>query len=142
MSLRETLRAGVCERLVAGELAESEEAALAARERGEEALTQFGQVMKQLGIEMIPARSPQAKGRVERSYRTLQDRLLKELRLEGVGTRGPRPTGTCTRPSSRPITSGSARKRTRTRSTHSLRSGSKTAPGGSPSLGEICLTRR
>ena len=88
MSLRETLRAGVCERLVAGELAESEEAALAARERGEEALTQFGQVMKQLGIEMIPAGSPQAKGRVERSYRTLQDRLLKELRLEGVGHAG------------------------------------------------------
>ncbi len=36
---------------------------------------------------MIAAGSPQAKGRVERSYRTLQDRLLKELRLEGVRTR-------------------------------------------------------
>ncbi|MFW6159240.1 MAG: integrase, partial [Planctomycetota bacterium] len=43
--------------------------------------------MKRLGIKMIPAGSPQAKGRVERSYRTLQDRLLKELRLEGVRTR-------------------------------------------------------
>ena len=64
-----------------------QEAALAARERGEEALTQFGQVMKCLGIEMIPAGSPQAKGRVERSYGTLQDRLLKELRLEDVRTR-------------------------------------------------------
>lgn len=64
-----------------------EEAAQAARERGEQALTQFGKVMKHLGIEMIPAGSPQAKGRVERSYRTLQDRLLKELQLEGVLTR-------------------------------------------------------
>lgn len=64
-----------------------EEAALAARERGEKALTRFGRVMKCLGIEMIPAGSPQAKGRVERLYRTLQDRLLKELRLEGVRTR-------------------------------------------------------
>ena len=64
-----------------------EEDALAARERGEDGLTQFGQVMKRLGIEMIPAGSPQAKGRVERSYRTLQDRLLKELRLEGIRTR-------------------------------------------------------
>jgi len=61
--------------------------ALAARERGEEPRTQFGQVMKHLGIGMIPAGSPQAKGRVERSYRTLQDRLLKELRLEGIRTR-------------------------------------------------------
>jgi transposase len=60
---------------------------LAARERGDEARTQFGQVMKHLGIEMIPAGSPQAKGRIERSYRTLQDRLLKELRLEGIRTR-------------------------------------------------------
>jgi len=64
-----------------------EEDALAARERGEDGLTQFGRVMKRLGIEMIPAGSPQAKGRVERSYRTLQDRLLKELRLEGIRTR-------------------------------------------------------
>jgi len=61
--------------------------ALAARERGEEARTQFGKVMNHLGIEMIPAGSPQAKGRIERSYRTLQDRLLKELRLEGIRTR-------------------------------------------------------
>ena len=64
-----------------------EEDALAAQERGEEGLTQFGRVMKRLGIEMIPAGSPQAKGRVERSYRTLQDRLLKELRLDGIRTR-------------------------------------------------------
>jgi len=65
----------------------TEEDAQAARERGGHGLTQFGRVMKRLGIAMIPAGSPQAKGRVERSYRTLQDRLLKELRLEGIRTR-------------------------------------------------------
>jgi transposase len=64
-----------------------EEDALAARERGGDALTQFGRVMKTLGIEMIPAGSPQAKGRVERSYRTQQDRLVKELQLQGLRSR-------------------------------------------------------
>jgi len=63
------------------------EHALAARERGDDGLTQFGRVMKELGIETIPAGSPQAKGRVERSYRTQQDRLVKELRLLGIRTR-------------------------------------------------------
>lgn len=43
------------------------------------ALTQFGRAMQQLGIEMIPAYSPQARGRSERVFRTLQDRLVKEL---------------------------------------------------------------
>jgi (2Fe-2S) ferredoxin len=49
--------------------------------RDEEELTQFGRACKQLGIELIFAHSPQAKGRVERVFRTLQDRLSKELRL-------------------------------------------------------------
>ncbi|MFQ5473836.1 MAG: ISNCY family transposase [Dehalococcoidia bacterium] len=60
---------------------------LEAAQRGEEVLTQFGRVMHQLGIEMIKARSPQAKGRVERSFNTFQDRLIKELALEGIKTR-------------------------------------------------------
>jgi len=47
-------------------------------------LTQFGQALHQLGITHIPARSPQAKGRVERLWGTLQHRLLVELRLAGV----------------------------------------------------------
>jgi hypothetical protein len=64
-----------------------EEAALAARERGEEALTQFGRAMKEMGIRMVKARSPQAKGRIERLFGTLQDRLVKELALEGIKTR-------------------------------------------------------
>jgi len=47
-------------------------------------LTDFGRAMKELNIETIFANSPQAKGRVERSNRTLQDRLIKALRREGI----------------------------------------------------------
>lgn len=47
-------------------------------------LTQFGRAMKELKIELINANSPQAKGRVERANQTLQDRLVKELRLAGI----------------------------------------------------------
>ena len=47
-------------------------------------LTQFGRAMKQLGIEMIAAYSPQARGRSERPFRTLQDRLVKELAEAGI----------------------------------------------------------
>jgi molybdenum-dependent DNA-binding transcriptional regulator ModE len=46
--------------------------------------TQFGRAMGQLGVELILANSPQAKGRVERMNGTLQDRLVKALRLEGI----------------------------------------------------------
>jgi len=49
--------------------------------RDREELTQFGRACHQLGIELIYANSPQAKGRVERVFKTLQDRLTKELRL-------------------------------------------------------------
>lgn len=47
-------------------------------------LTQFGRAMKELDIELIWAHSPQAKGRVERSNSTQQDRLVKEMRLAGI----------------------------------------------------------
>ncbi len=47
-------------------------------------LTQVGRAMKELGIEMIPAYSPQARGRSERSFRTWQGRLPQELRLAGM----------------------------------------------------------
>jgi hypothetical protein len=47
---------------------------------GKEPETQFGRAMRELGVELILARSPQAKGRVERMNRTLQDRLVKALR--------------------------------------------------------------
>src|SRR5437667_56467 len=49
-------------------------------------LTQVGRALQQLGIEHIPSYSPQARGRVERLNRTLQDRLVKELTLHGVDT--------------------------------------------------------
>ncbi|MEW6687395.1 MAG: ISNCY family transposase, partial [Candidatus Edwardsbacteria bacterium] len=52
--------------------------------RDEHPLTQFSRAMKELGIEMINAHSPQAKGRVERSFGTHQDRLVKELRLREI----------------------------------------------------------
>ena len=47
---------------------------------------QFGQMLEELGIRYIAAGSPQAKGRIERLWRTLQDRLLKELALMGITT--------------------------------------------------------
>jgi hypothetical protein len=46
--------------------------------------TQFGRAMKQLGVELILAHSPQAKGRVERRNAVFQDRLVKEMRLRGI----------------------------------------------------------
>ena len=48
--------------------------------------TQFGRAMVHLGIEMIPAYSPEPRGRSERIFRTLQDRLIKELALAGITT--------------------------------------------------------
>lgn len=47
-------------------------------------LTQFGRAMKRLGIHMIPAYSPEARGRCERMFRTHQERLPKELALAGI----------------------------------------------------------
>jgi len=49
-------------------------------------LTQVGRALTQLGIEMIPAYSPQARGRGERNFQTWQGRLPQELRLRGLGT--------------------------------------------------------
>jgi len=49
-------------------------------------LTQFARACKTLDIELIHANTPQAKGRVERANKTLQDRLVKELRLQGINT--------------------------------------------------------
>ena len=49
-----------------------------------ENLTQFGRAMKELGIDMIPAYSPEARGRSERMFQTLQGRLPNELALTGI----------------------------------------------------------
>jgi transposase len=53
---------------------------------GEQTPTQVGLALRELGIEAIFALSPQAKGRVERLFNTLQDRLVQELRLAGITT--------------------------------------------------------
>lgn len=53
---------------------------------GVKPMSQFGRALAELGVELIPAYSPQAKGRVERLFKTFQDRLIKELRLAGVTT--------------------------------------------------------
>lgn len=57
-----------------------------ARVEDSNGLTQFGRAMKELSIELIFAGTPQAKGRVERVNQTLQNRLIKEMRLQGVNT--------------------------------------------------------
>jgi hypothetical protein len=54
--------------------------------RGEQDLTQVGRALRELDIERIDALSPQAKGRVERLWGTLQDRLVSELRLASAST--------------------------------------------------------
>ncbi len=54
------------------------------RETGAEPLTQFGRMCATLGITIIPASSPQAKGRVERNHGTHQDRLVKKLRRKKI----------------------------------------------------------
>ncbi len=53
---------------------------------GEEPLTAFGKACKKMGIQIITAHSPQAKGRVERNHGVYQDRFVKELRLADVST--------------------------------------------------------
>lgn len=56
------------------------------RQDASHAQTQFARALEQLGIEGIQANSPQAKGRVERANQTLQDRLVKEMRLQGISS--------------------------------------------------------
>jgi hypothetical protein len=60
------------------------EPSMAEQLAGQAPQTQFGRAMEALGVELILAHSPQAKGRVERMNGTLQDRLVKELRLAGI----------------------------------------------------------
>ena len=53
---------------------------------GGDRITQFGRALMDLNIDIICANSPQAKGRIERAFGTLQDRMVKELRLAGMST--------------------------------------------------------
>jgi hypothetical protein len=62
------------------------EATEAEKQAGEAPLTQFGRMCQRLGIGIIAANSPQAKGRVERAHGTHQDRLVKKLRLAGIAS--------------------------------------------------------
>jgi hypothetical protein len=55
--------------------------------KGEFAKTQFARALSELDVKIIFAQSPQAKGRIERVFETLQDRLVKELRLAKISTR-------------------------------------------------------
>ncbi|MFZ1131734.1 MAG: hypothetical protein WAN38_13245, partial [Terriglobales bacterium] len=59
---------------------------LAEQLAGKQSPTQLGRALEELGIEQIPAHSPQAKGRIERAWRTCQDRLVSELRLARATT--------------------------------------------------------
>ena len=59
---------------------------LAEELEGKEKQSQFGRALSELGVKLIFADSPQAKGRVERLFGTLQDRLIKEMRLKGICT--------------------------------------------------------
>jgi transposase len=59
---------------------------LAEQLAGKQSPTQIGRALDQLGIQQIPAYSPQAKGRIERAWRTFQDRLVSELRLARATT--------------------------------------------------------
>ncbi|MGH9746814.1 MAG: ISNCY family transposase [Candidatus Acidiferrales bacterium] len=61
-------------------------AAMGEQLRGEAARSQFGRALQELDIAWIAAHSPQAKGRIERLFETLQDRLVKEMRLAGIDT--------------------------------------------------------
>ena len=54
--------------------------------RDEYPMTQFTRAMSELGVDVISANSPQAKGRVERGFKTHQDRLVKEMRLRAIAT--------------------------------------------------------
>jgi hypothetical protein len=56
-------------------------------EEGEQPMSQFERALKELGVEVIHAYSPQAKGRVERLFGILQDRLVKEMRLARIKTK-------------------------------------------------------
>ena len=53
---------------------------------GGDGMTQFGRALSELNIEILCANTSQAKGRVERAHHTLQDRLVKEMRLAGIDT--------------------------------------------------------
>jgi hypothetical protein len=69
------------------EVARDKEASLEEQLAGSKPLTQIGRLLSEIGINSITANSPEAKGRIERLWKTFQDRLTSELRLAGANTR-------------------------------------------------------
>ena len=69
------------------EVARDQTASLEEQLMGKKPLTQIGRLLNELGINSIAANSPEAKGRVERLWKTFQDRLTSELRLAGATTK-------------------------------------------------------
>ena len=69
------------------EVAQDKMASVEEQLTGKQPLTQIGRLLSELGINSIAANSPQAKGRVERLWKTFQDRLTSELRLAGAKTK-------------------------------------------------------
>jgi hypothetical protein len=67
-------------------VSEGKEATIEEQLKGKRPLTQIGRLLEELGITSIAANSPQAKGRIERLWKTFQDRLISELRLAGTQT--------------------------------------------------------
>jgi hypothetical protein len=55
-------------------------------EKGGKRMTQFGRIMEELGVDMYPAYSPEAKGRIERFWETIQSRLFIEFKIRGIKT--------------------------------------------------------
>jgi transposase len=69
------------------EVTRDKEASLEEQLSGSKPMTQIGRLLNELGINSIAANSPEAKGRIERLWKTFQDRLTSELRLAGANTR-------------------------------------------------------
>ncbi len=93
-----------------------------------DAETQFGRALRELGIGLIRAHSPQAKGRLERSFGTAQDRWVKELRLAGVTTcAGQCGAGAAVARAQPPLHPGGAARRRRAPA-----AGAGARPGGDP----------
>ena len=83
--------------------------------RGEEPVTQFGRMCEKLGIEIIAAGSPQAKGRVERNHGTHQDRLIKKMRRKKIRHARAGQSCICSRNICRSTTGGSGGRQRRRR---------------------------
>src|SRR2546427_663266 len=117
---------------------------------GEREPTQLGRAFGELGVEMIFANSPQAKGRIERLFGTLQDRLAAELRLAGITTTAhsacmPRAAWSWRdrpRPPARRRCAPDRCRAPRSRASRHCRSAARTRPGASTTRSGTGILRR